>query len=264
MHNPRWRDTSLNSFKELAKFGSSIFRGWHNAEDGGDSAGGASGGDGSDSGEGGSGDGGDSGEKSLEEQIATLKGIVAKERKITAQTRKELKRFEGVDLDEYISLKKVAKKNKEKEGERQSEYDRLLAEQKAQTEAANKRAADAIARAALTSEFIKAGGNESLLTEFLAVATKDIELVEDAVQVPSATYFKEDGTEVKTVAELMDHWRDQTPRGVFFNPQDKSSGSGKPPTGEPKSKQPNTLSVADLGNDDALEKLASGEAVLRG
>jgi hypothetical protein len=202
--------------------------------------------------------------KTLEEQVEVLQGIVAKERKKRAKAERELQQLQrkGIDPDEYHRLKEAQANKSRSDANNDAEFRRSLAEQKAQTEAANKRAHDAITKAALTSEFIKAGGDESLLNEFLAVASGDLEIADETVQVPMATHFRTDGTEITSVTDLMSHWRDNSSRSVFFKSQ--SNSRSQPPSAfNGQGNNQNAVSTADLGKGNNLERLANGEAVLR-
>jgi hypothetical protein len=212
----------------------------------------------------------DSSQAQVEETsgIAAERAIARKAQKEAKELRDKLAALEGIDPQEYRTLKEQQKAAAEKQLEEKGEYRKLIeARDKAVAEAEAKAAAalearnQAIAQAKIASAFTKAGGREEAVDHFLLVCPK---LTLENGQVQPPTTLKADGSEM-ALDEWIAHIRD-TDRlmAMYFKARNQAEGGGNVSAKDPKAAAGGVKYISVAEAPKHIDGLADGSVQVRG
>jgi hypothetical protein len=178
--------------------------------------------------------------------------------KMAADAQKKLREFEGVDVNEYQSLKTIQQELEAEKLKAAGEYEKLLNQQKenyekekaklaAELETERQNQKKAKYDSDLATAYLKAGGKEETLEDFLILASARHLPMDEKTGTPILGDFKDLGDAVVSLRD--------SKMGYLFKPQGQASGTGEnPPAGQPTAKITVSREMYESGQFDPTGK----------
>lgn len=185
-----------------------------------------------------------------ETEIGGLKSALQKERERAKQLEKLAKAAEGIDLEEYQTLKTEAESRAQKDAEKKGEWDKLRAQmlEKHQTELKTREEKVGLMRTALESYLVDAGATQELAAAkgvpglLLPHVKSQVKVIEEdgsfqvrVVNAKGEPRVNGDG-QFMTIKDLVSEMRQSEIYARAFEGSG-ASGSGTPPSGSGRSGQ---------------------------
>jgi hypothetical protein len=209
---------------------------------------------------------GSSGEETAPKASDFLKADLAKARAKNKEIMAQLAKFEGIDPDEYLSLKTQREQAEQEQAAKRGEFDKLLKAERDKSSAAELRALEKVAaaneslvKAELSAAFVANGGKAEHVDNFLILAKAKLVKNEDGQYVVPDTFVNAKGEAIADFKSFTNQLA-STDLGFAFNPVNNAAGSGKTGGQAPGSGQPRSVSPAEA--NQYLSEIAAGTVVV--